>query len=350
MSPNLDLNVMNESGDEAVRLHEQAIAARESGDLQQAAVLGQEALRRFELLDGPDHPDVANVLLHLGDVHEAGADYDQAQGCFQRAVHIMEALPTGDPDLDRLRLRALGGLAGIHRQLGTYREAECLYQRALEADHNRRFLWRLLLAVGLLLVWIGWFFSAEVTLYEVTAEAQLEVGQTAYPVMAPVAGSVETTQLALDEPVVAGGVLVRLDAHTQRLQREEEVAVDLGLEAPEEKEVDTTQDPALSGDVGVELELQGVSVQAGGHTILEALDLSVEAGCHVAIVGPSGAGECPCPAVCPLDTGLVDGGPRRPREPTGDGLAAGFSRPGEADHRSSPPDRGSAFLAASGLP
>jgi ABC-type transport system involved in cytochrome bd biosynthesis fused ATPase/permease subunit len=34
-----------------------------------------------------------------------------------------------------------------------------------------------------------------------------------------------------------------------------------------------------------------VSVRAGGHTILDKIDLDIEAGAHVAIVGPSGAGK-----------------------------------------------------------
>ncbi|HMB91098.1 MAG TPA: ABC transporter ATP-binding protein, partial [Rhodothermales bacterium] len=42
---------------------------------------------------------------------------------------------------------------------------------------------------------------------------------------------------------------------------------------------------------GVTLDLKGVRVVAGGHTILNAIDLHVAAGQHVAIVGPSGAGK-----------------------------------------------------------
>jgi ABC-type bacteriocin/lantibiotic exporter with double-glycine peptidase domain len=42
---------------------------------------------------------------------------------------------------------------------------------------------------------------------------------------------------------------------------------------------------------GVAIVLEGVSVRAAGHTILDKLDLDIGAGSHVAIVGPSGAGK-----------------------------------------------------------
>ncbi len=45
------------------------------------------------------------------------------------------------------------------------------------------------------------------------------------------------------------------------------------------------------GVKGVSICFQHVSVCAGGHTLLKEIDLTIEAGSHVAIVGPSGAGK-----------------------------------------------------------
>ncbi|WP_437290551.1 ATP-binding cassette domain-containing protein [Sorangium sp. So ce406] len=45
------------------------------------------------------------------------------------------------------------------------------------------------------------------------------------------------------------------------------------------------------GACGASIDLRGVSVQAGGHTLLSDVSLSLPAGAHVAIVGSSGAGK-----------------------------------------------------------
>ena len=49
--------------------------------------------------------------------------------------------------------------------------------------------------------------------------------------------------------------------------------------------------PAEPGAAAVRLELEAVSVQAGGHRLLTELQLDIAAGSHVAIVGRSGAGK-----------------------------------------------------------
>jgi ATP-binding cassette subfamily B protein len=56
-------------------------------------------------------------------------------------------------------------------------------------------------------------------------------------------------------------------------------------EAPPDEKLPTPTLPGLA------LEMRGVSVRAGGHTILEAIHFCLAPGEHVAVVGPSGAGK-----------------------------------------------------------
>jgi len=78
------------------------------------------------------------------------------------------------------------------------------------------------------------------------------------------------------------------------------------LSAPDEEQVwgaaafrpDATSDAKQQlndGDpqsqAGVAIQIDSVALQAGGHTILQDIDLCIKAGEHVAIVGPSGAGK-----------------------------------------------------------
>jgi ABC-type bacteriocin/lantibiotic exporter with double-glycine peptidase domain len=53
----------------------------------------------------------------------------------------------------------------------------------------------------------------------------------------------------------------------------------------------TSQEEGLAPAVGVSIILRDVNVVAAGHTILEGINLTIEPGAHVAIVGSSGAGK-----------------------------------------------------------
>ncbi|WP_438043419.1 ATP-binding cassette domain-containing protein [Sorangium sp. So ce128] len=64
--------------------------------------------------------------------------------------------------------------------------------------------------------------------------------------------------------------------------------------APAEDAVDAAraaQGATLAAACATSIDLRGVSVKAGGHTLLSDVSLSVPAGAHVAIVGASGAGK-----------------------------------------------------------
>jgi len=64
------------------------------------------------------------------------------------------------------------------------------------------------------------------------------------------------------------------------------------IERPRTPQKDrTSQEEGLAPAVGVSIDLRDVNVVAAGHTILEDINLTVEPGAHVAIVGSSGAGK-----------------------------------------------------------
>ncbi|MGH9639121.1 MAG: ATP-binding cassette domain-containing protein, partial [Bryobacteraceae bacterium] len=64
------------------------------------------------------------------------------------------------------------------------------------------------------------------------------------------------------------------------------------LGAPEEgSQARSLTLPAQFQDSAPEISFRGVSVEVSGHTILEKVDLTIDAGSHVAVVGASGAGK-----------------------------------------------------------
>lgn len=91
--------------------------------------------------------------------------------------------------------------------------------RALDADLPR---WGVLAAVGVTLAcWLGWFCFVPVTVWVGTDVARIEVAGDAHPLDAPVAGRVLSIDGALDARVVAGDVIVTLDASDLSLQLQE---------------------------------------------------------------------------------------------------------------------------------
>src|SRR5690349_12716740 len=82
---------------------------------------------------------------------------------------------------------------------------------------------RVMAVLGVLVVaaLAGWFFLAEVVLYEPSVQAQLEVGGAARPVVAAVEGQVLAVSLQLGREVRAGELLVELDSTALRLQNTE---------------------------------------------------------------------------------------------------------------------------------
>jgi len=131
------VHVPGPPGDEiakACRLHEQALIQRARGRFAEAGPLAERALEIFERECGPDHPDVANVLLCLAGIREETGDLAAAESLGRRAADILEGMERtddGGSDVPRLRVQVLGALAGALRNQGRYGEAEPLLRRAL---------------------------------------------------------------------------------------------------------------------------------------------------------------------------------------------------------------------------
>lgn len=95
------------------------------------------------------------------------------------------------------------------------------------------------------------------------------------------------------------GQSIAVLAQQYPLQRNRVLRIMEVLEAPDETgAARTTPDRAAVAESagrepapGLAVSMRGVSVQAGGHTILTDIDLDIRAGEHIAVVGPSGAGK-----------------------------------------------------------
>jgi membrane fusion protein, adhesin transport system len=94
--------------------------------------------------------------------------------------------------------------------------------RSLAHDRGRRALLGFGAAALLLAAWLTWFLFGQVTVYEVSRQARLEVQQSAHPVAALVQSRIASNALVLGQEVRAGDLLIELDAQADRLKLKEE--------------------------------------------------------------------------------------------------------------------------------
>ncbi len=191
-------------------------------------------------------------------------------------------LRTHDGALSRFYLDALLGLIPIRTHTA---------ERAVRREHE-----------GLLVRWVTAslaFYRAETALYAVTALVGI-----GFAVWIPVSyivrgGEVSGVLLlfywALRLPALGQSLATTLQAYP--MQRNRVLRLVELLNAPEEVravDADAGVKP-VAGEAathgGVAIEMRDLSVQAGGHTILQDIDLTIAAGEHIGVVGPSGAGK-----------------------------------------------------------
>jgi adhesin transport system membrane fusion protein len=93
------------------------------------------------------------------------------------------------------------------------------------ANDGFRYAYLAWLCAGVLLAaWLCWFFMSEVTVYEASARAHLEVQQAPHVVAAVIAGKVVSAPVVIGQQVQAGAILVELDAGSEKLRLREELS------------------------------------------------------------------------------------------------------------------------------
>jgi tetratricopeptide (TPR) repeat protein len=122
----------------AIQLHQGAIAARTERRLGEAKRAASAAQALYVIAQGPRHPDVAHVLVELGQIEEARERLPEARRCYERALVILKnpRARSIDPEVGRLRVQAGILFASAERALGRFGAADRAYQRAF-ADARR---------------------------------------------------------------------------------------------------------------------------------------------------------------------------------------------------------------------
>src|SRR3954453_3274950 len=134
MEANEPKTTAREPSAEAARYQRQANQHASAGSLDEAEVCSREALRLFEALVGPVHPDVANVLSQLGAIYVARRQWSEAEKCVSRSVRITDDLAgiMAPTERNLLLVEDLALLGTALREMGRYGDAGHCLRRAVE--------------------------------------------------------------------------------------------------------------------------------------------------------------------------------------------------------------------------
>ncbi|MBI3680813.1 MAG: HlyD family efflux transporter periplasmic adaptor subunit [Acidobacteria bacterium] len=100
----------------------------------------------------------------------------------------------------------------------------------LLADRGHTTVRALVAALLLAGAWIWWAARGQVTLYEISAAARVELDSATYPIQSPLLGRVIETKLRVGQAVERGEVLVEIDAMPDQLRLREAKVRTEGLE------------------------------------------------------------------------------------------------------------------------
>ncbi len=177
---------------DAVALHDQAVALQAQGRHAEAEVCCRRSLSILQETDGPEHPDVANVMNTLASLCAGQGRPTEAEEHAIRALAMMEKLADVVEGIEahQILIQSLSLLGDIYRARGSYAEAERFLTRALSeaesglgADHPETFGARNNL--GVLYKYTGEFDKAE-RLYREALESAERVGGPDHPPVATI--------------------------------------------------------------------------------------------------------------------------------------------------------------------
>jgi tetratricopeptide (TPR) repeat protein len=97
----------------------------------QAKAAFERALRIFERVLGPEHPNVATLVNNLGNVLQALGDHAGAKAAYERALRIDEAVY--GPEHPNVA-RDVNNLGNVLQALGDHAGAKAAFERALRID------------------------------------------------------------------------------------------------------------------------------------------------------------------------------------------------------------------------
>ncbi len=117
-----------EHPDVAESLNNLAELHRVQGNYDQAKPLYERALAIFEKVHGQEHPSIATSLNNLALLHKAQGNYEKAKPLYERSLAIREKVFGKEhPDI----AESLNNLAELHRVQGNYDQAKPLHERSL---------------------------------------------------------------------------------------------------------------------------------------------------------------------------------------------------------------------------
>jgi tetratricopeptide (TPR) repeat protein/CHAT domain-containing protein len=136
--------------------HSSALVLNFLGDYEQAAVVFAEVCERITALRGPNHPDLGNMLLNLGNLQHKTGDFNAARHSYEKALSLVaKNFGTAHATYGLLLLNygvLLGDMGDFGEALQKTEDAITVLTNAYDANHTQVAIGRLSLASHLMML------------------------------------------------------------------------------------------------------------------------------------------------------------------------------------------------------